>query len=169
VNETPEQMRRLQRLLDDSMATRGPQLDSIATPERRLTATQLVTALDGMKVLVVATVTSAGEPRTSCVDGHFLHGEWVFSTDASAYKARHIRARPAVSATHVDGERLAVFAHGRADYIGRGTGDYDELDAYFERYYGSRASSWGPEIVFFRLHAAWMLGFAMEAASFPSS
>lgn len=169
MNETPEEIERLQRLLDASIATRGPQLDRIAHAERRLTAAQLVTALDGMKVLVLATVTSSGQPRTSCVDGHFLHGEWVFSTDASAFKARHIRARPSVSATHADGERLAVFVHGTADYIGPGAGDYAELDAYFERHYGTPPSTWGPEIVYFRLHPAWMLGFAMEAASFPSS
>ena len=169
MNETPEEIEGLQRLLDASIATRGPQLDRIAHPERRLSAKQLVTALRGMKVLVLATVTGTGEPRTSCVDGHFLHGEWVFSTDASAYKAKHIRARPSVSATHADGERLAVFTHGRADYIAAGDGDYDELDAYYTGYYGSSPSTWGPEIVYFRLHPAWMLGFAMEASEFPSS
>jgi len=73
-----------------------------------------------MQVLVVATVTATGEPRTSLPRRHFLHGRWVFSTGAKALKARHIKARPAVSATYVDGERIAVFTHGRADYINRG-------------------------------------------------
>ena len=33
-----------------------------------------------MKVLSAATVTAAGEPRISALDGHFLHGTWTFST-----------------------------------------------------------------------------------------
>lgn len=169
MDETPEEIERLQRLLDASIETRGPQLDRIAHPERRLTAAQLVAALRGMKVLVVATVTAAGEPRTSCVDGHFRHGEWVFSTDASAFKARHIRARPAVSATHVDGERLAVFTHGHADYITAGSTGYNALDEYFTGHYGSSPTTWGPEIVFFRLRPTWMLGFAVRATEFPAA
>lgn len=168
MRETPEEIEALQRLLDESISTRGPQLDSIATPDRRLTAAQMVAALDGMRVLVLATVTSAGEPRTSCVDGHFLHGRWIFSTDARAYKARHIRARPAVSATYAEGERIGVFTHGHADYIPPGAPGYAELDAYFTGHYGQSPSEWGPEVVFFRLQPTWMLGFSMDAASFPS-
>src|SRR5262245_54282633 len=113
MKETPEELAALQRRLDESIGSSGEHLIGIVTPPRRLSARQLVAALTGMKVLVVATVTAAGEPRTSCVDGHFLHGTWLFSTAGSAYKARHLRARPTLSATHVDGERLAVFTHGQ--------------------------------------------------------
>jgi len=123
MQETPEELAALQRLLDESIGSSGQHLVDIVQESWRLSAQQLVTALTGMKVLVVATVTAAGEPRTSCVDGHFLHGTWMFSTAASAYKARHLRVRPALSVTHVDGERMAVFAHGYAEYLTPGTTD----------------------------------------------
>ena len=168
MRETPEELAALQDLLDRSVRGGSRQLRDIVRPERQLTAGQLVAELTGMKVLVVATVTAAGEPRTSCLDGHFLHGHWIFSTDASAIKARHLKVRPAVSATHVDGERMAVFTHGHADYIDSSQPDFDGLVAYFTEYYGNSPLTWGPHIVFFRLQPTWMVGFAMDALSFPS-
>ena len=167
MQETAAELAALQDLLDRSAATRNAHLLAIMTPQRRLTAGQIVTALTGMQVLVVATVTAAGEPRTSCLDGHFLHGRWVFSTGASAVKARHIKARPAVSATYVDGERIAVFTHGHADYITEASPDFGPLDAYFTGYYGSSPTTWDPDIVFFRLQPTWMLGYAADAESLP--
>jgi len=169
MHETPEDIRELQWLLDASIARSNPHLTGIVTPNRRLTAQQVATELAGMKVLVVATVTAKGEPRTSCVDGHFLRGKWLFSTSGMAYKARHLKARPALSATYADGERAAVFTHGQAEYMPSDHPEYEALDAYFEDYYGSAASSWGEDIVFLRLHPTWMIGFAMDAATFPSA
>jgi hypothetical protein len=169
MRETPEELAALQRLLDESIGSAGPHLLAIVSESRRLSAPQLVTALTGMKVLVVATVTAAGEPRTSCVDGHFLHGTWIFSTDGRSYKARHSRVRPAVSVTHVDGERMAVFAHGYVDYITPGDPGFAPLDDHFVAHYGSSPSDWGPEPVFLRLRPTWMVGFAMNATEFPSA
>jgi hypothetical protein len=167
MRETPAEIEALQDLLDRSAGRGGPQLLDIVRPERRLTAGQLVTALSGMKVLVVATVTATGEPRTSCLDGHFLHGHWIFSTDARAIKAKHLKARPACSATHADGERMAVFTHGYADYIDTDHADYPGLVDYLTEYYGDSPLNWGPHIVFFRLRPTWMVGFASAAAAFP--
>jgi general stress protein 26 len=167
MQETPAELAALQELLDRSVATPNEHLLAIMTPQRRLSAGQIVTALTGMQVIVVATVTAAGEPRTSCLDGHFLHGRWVFSTGASAIKARHIKVRPAVSATYVDGERIAVFTHGYADYITAASSEFGPLDAYFTGYYGSSPTTWDPDIVFFRLQPTWMLGYAADAESLP--
>ena len=50
----------LQELLDRSHAAGGPHLRSIITPERRLTAATLAERLQGMCLLVVATVTADG-------------------------------------------------------------------------------------------------------------
>jgi predicted pyridoxine 5'-phosphate oxidase superfamily flavin-nucleotide-binding protein len=74
MHETAAELNELQLLLDRSIRRSNDHLTAIITEERRLTAGQIAAALDGMKVLVVATVTKTGEPRTSCVDGHFLHG-----------------------------------------------------------------------------------------------
>ena len=105
--ETLEETAALQTLLDASIARATGHLRAIITDDRTLTAEQLVGLLTGMKVLSVATVTAAGEPRISALDGHFLHGTWTFSTSGTSAKAKHLAARPAVSVAHVDGEDLA--------------------------------------------------------------
>jgi len=113
--ETPEEIDRLQELLDRSAAGAGPHLAGIITGERRLSAAQLVERLQGMRLLVVATVTADGRPLAGPVDGYFLHGSFWFSSGRNSVRMRHLAARPAVSATHLPGEELAVTVHGRAE------------------------------------------------------
>jgi len=99
--ETAEELGNLQRLLDSSMAGAGEHLRGIITGERRLSAADLAGRLQGMRLLTVATVTADGRPLAGPVDGYFLHGT----------------CRPAVSATHLPGEELAVTVHGRAELV----------------------------------------------------
>jgi general stress protein 26 len=113
--ETPEEMASLQALLDDSMASAGPHLRDIITDERRLTAGELAERLQGMRLLVLATVTADGRPLAGPVDGYFLHGTFWFSTGTASVRNRHLVRRPACSATHLPGEELAVTVHGRAE------------------------------------------------------
>ena len=113
--ETPEDLDRLQQLLDRSMASAGPHLRSIITDERRLTAPQLCDRLPGMRLLALATVTADGRPVTGPVDGYLLHGSFYFSSGRDSVRMRHLAARPACSATHLPGEELAVSVHGRAE------------------------------------------------------
>ena len=113
--ETPQELDRLQALLDASMSTAGPHLSDIITGERRLDARQLTERLQGMRLLVLATVTAGGRPLAGPVDGYFLHGTFWFSSGRQSVRMRHLAARPAVSATHLPGEELAVTVHGRAE------------------------------------------------------
>ncbi len=113
--ETPEEVQRLQDLLDASMATAGTRLRDIITDERRLGAGELTERLRGMRLLVLATVTVDGRPLAGPVDGYFLHGTFWFSSGRDSVRMRHLAARPAVSATHLPGEELAVTVHGRAE------------------------------------------------------
>jgi general stress protein 26 len=113
--ETPEELRRLQALLDDSMASAGPHLRSIIDDERRLDARQLTERMTGMRLLVLATVTADSRPLAGPVDGYFLHGTFWFSSGTESVRMRHLAKRPAVSATHLPGEQLAVTVHGRAE------------------------------------------------------
>jgi hypothetical protein len=169
MHETPAEIESLQRLLDASAERSGEHLRGIIGQERRLTAAQLVAELTGMKVLVVATTTEAGDPRTSCVDGHFMHGRWIFTTSGEAYKAKHLRARPSISATYADGERVAVFVHGRAERIEPGHRDFAESDRHLTAHYGGSPTEWGPDIAFFRIEPSYLIGYAMDAASFPAA
>ncbi len=115
--ETPEELDNLQQLLDRSMAGAGEHLRGIITPERRLSAAELAGRLQGMRLLVVATVTADGRPLAGPVDGYFLHGTFWFSSGRTSARMRHLAARPAVSATHLPGEELAVTVHGRAELV----------------------------------------------------
>jgi uncharacterized pyridoxamine 5'-phosphate oxidase family protein len=114
VHETPDDLAALQELLDASYAAAGEHLRRIITPERRLTAEQVAAALTGMRLLALATVTADGRPIVGPVDGVFLRGSFHFGSSPDSVRFRHIRARPDVSATHMEGEPFAVTVHGRA-------------------------------------------------------
>ena len=159
--ETPEELARLQELLDASYAVATEHLRGIIHDDRSLSATHVAGLLTGMKVISAATVTAKGEPRISAMDGHFLHGTWTFSTSRTSAKARHLARRPAVSIAHVDGEDLAVFSHGHVVELAG-----DELaavDAHWTSHYGSSPLSWG-EVVMWRLEPTWMVGYAFRRA-----
>jgi general stress protein 26 len=115
MRETPEEMAHLQMLLDVSMADSGPHLRDIITSERRLSAVELTECLQGIRLLVLGTVTADGRPLLGPVDGYFLHGTFWFSTGKASVRNRHLARRPACSATHLPGEELAVTVHGRAE------------------------------------------------------
>jgi nitroimidazol reductase NimA-like FMN-containing flavoprotein (pyridoxamine 5'-phosphate oxidase superfamily) len=113
--ETPADLDHLQRLLDRSAAGAGPHLRGIISDERRLTAAQVCQRLQGMRLLVLATVTADGRPLAGPVDGYFVHGSFYFSSGRDSVRMRHLAARPAVSASYLAGEELAVTVHGRAE------------------------------------------------------
>ena len=160
--ETDAEVAALQALLDASIARATEHLRAIIHGERVLTARDLVALLTGMKVLTVATVTARGEPRISAVDGHFLHGTWSFSTSGSAAKARHLRARPAVSVAHVDNEALGVFSHGRVEEMAAGDPHWDETLDHWTRHYGGSPLELGDDIRLYRNHPSWMVGYAFD-------
>ncbi len=109
----------------------------------------------------VATVTARGEPRISAADGHLLHSRFVFTTGRDAAKARHLRARPAVSVAHVVGDSLGVFVHGRAEFLTPAHADFDEIEQHLVGHYGSSPSSWG-DVVYVRVQPDWMVGYAFR-------
>jgi nitroimidazol reductase NimA-like FMN-containing flavoprotein (pyridoxamine 5'-phosphate oxidase superfamily) len=139
VHETPDDVVALQELLDRSHAAGGPHLRSIITPERRLSAAALVERLQGMCLLVVATVTADRRPLTGPVDGIFYRGAFHFGSSPVSNRLRHLRARPQVSATHLPGEDLCVTVHGTAvpvDVKDRRNAGFRQtlLDIYVPRY-----------------------------------
>lgn len=161
MNETTEELTALQELLDRSAGSRDRHLTDIVAPNRRLSAERLCADLRGVLVLNVATVSAAGEPRLSAVDGHFLHGHWYFSTSGAAVKARHLAARPAVSVGYTPRDGYGVWAHGVATAL-RGP-EYGRMDAYLSEVYGQPVSGLADEIAIFRVDAHWMIGYAMSA------
>lgn len=114
MHESPADLIACQRLLDDSYAGAGTHLRRVVTPDRRLSAEQVVARLQGVCLLVLATVTADGRPVTGPVDGVFYRGSFHFGSAPDSVRFRHLRRRPRVSATHLPGEELSVTVHGRA-------------------------------------------------------
>ncbi|TCC65520.1 pyridoxamine 5'-phosphate oxidase family protein [Kribbella pittospori] len=162
MKETAAEVTELQQLLDAAYQRSTEHLHNIITDSRRLDAGELVRVLTGMCTLNLATVTARGEPRISAVDGHFLHARWVFTTSGSAAKARHLKVRPAASVSYVDGERIGVFSHGQVETLTPEHPDFAEIEAHLTKHYGSSPSSWGDDIVYYRLQPTWMVGYAFD-------
>jgi hypothetical protein len=114
MHETPAEIAALQALLDRSFDGAGEHYRRITSPERRLSAEQVCERLQGMSLLVLATVTKDGRPLTGSVDGIFYRGKFSFGSAPDSMRFRHIFQRPWVSATHLPGEELSVTVHGRA-------------------------------------------------------
>jgi hypothetical protein len=127
MHESAEELERLQQILDASAAAAGPHLRGIISEERRVDAVSLCAQLQGMRLLVVATVTADGRPLAGAVDGYFLHGSFVFSSGRNSVRMRHLAARPAVTATYLPGEEFAVTVHGRAELFDVLDPAHDEL------------------------------------------
>ncbi|GAA2516040.1 pyridoxamine 5'-phosphate oxidase family protein [Pilimelia columellifera] len=167
MRETPQELAELQALLDVSLSRSTAHLRSIFT-DRTMTAEQLTEILGGMCTLALSTVTASGEPRISGVDGHFLHGRWVFGTARTAAKARHLAARPAASVAHLRGEDLGVFTHGTVETLNPANGepaaDWPDLLAYLKDFYGDDLFDWDTEVVYYRLRPHWMTVYAPDVA-----
>ena len=133
--ETPDELDRLQQLLDRSADQSGPHLRGIITDDRRLTALQVCQRLPGMRLLALATVTADGRPLVGPVDGYLIHGSFHFSSGRDSVRMRHLAARPAVSAVHLPGDELAVTVHGRAELFDVNDPDHPELRRAMLDYY----------------------------------
>src|SRR5262245_44114407 len=164
MKETEAEVTELQELLDAAYAQSTEHLRNIITGPRRLSAEELVRVLTGMCTLNLATVTARGEPRISAVDGHLLHGRWVFTTSGSAAKAKQLKKRPAASISYVDGERIGVFSHGNVEFLTPEHPDFAEIEEHMVAHYGNSPSSWGDDIVYLRLQPTWMVGYGDKAA-----
>ena len=163
MRETPEDIQNLQGLLDRTYGRAGGHLRSIITPQRRLSAEEVCAELQGMSLIVLATVNSRCEPIVGAVDGIFYRGHFWFGSAEKSLRFRHIRARPQVSATHTRGEELAVTVHGRAHEIDKAGGDYDGFKECVREVYGPDWDSWG---FWESAPYAWIEPRAMFAASF---
>ena len=170
MHETPEDLARLQETLDHSYEAAGPHLREVITPERRLSAEELVDRLQGMCLLVLATVTADGRPINGPVDGFFYRGEWYFGSSSDSLRFRHIRVRPQVSATHMPVEEFSVSTHGRAIEIDLATHDGGAFRQVLMDFYGSRFGS-SPEafidgsgIAYARIDAERMFTFYLDAS-----
>ena len=165
--ETEAELAELQAMFDAHLARANSHMLNIVTPDRRVTARQVATYLQGTKNVAFATVTSRGEPRVSPLDMLFIHGRFTLSTSGSATKIKHLRANPACSAVHVDGDRIAVVANGTVEWIPREHPDHDEILRIWTETYDSDPYTWGEGVLFFRIQPASMWAYAFHPEEFP--
>ena len=162
MRETPEELSRLQALLDASYARAGSHVRSIFRPELRFSAEALVELFTGRRQVAVATVSARGEPRVAPVDALLIHGRFHFGTHRTAARVRHLRARPAISLTYFERDVLAIVVHGRGELLDFGHPDFERLDAAFLDVYGGTPSSEEEGSVYVRVDAATMFTYARE-------
>lgn len=165
--ETEAELAELQAMFDAHLANANAHMRDIVTAERRPTARQVARYLTGTKHVAFATVTSKGEPRVSPLDMLFIHGRMTLSTAGGTTKVAHLRANPACSAVHVDGDRIAVVANGTVEWIPREHPDHDEIHRVWSDTYESDPYSWGDGVVFFRIKPKSMWAYAFHPAEFP--
>lgn len=162
MHETADDLAELDRVLDRSHAGAGSHLREIFHDDRRLTAEALVELLPGVQILSLATVTADCRPIAGAVDGLFYRGHFYFGSSPDSVRFRHLRARPAVSATHLRGEELAVVVHGTAHEIDPNAAEHAGFKEYVQTTYDDW-SEWGSESPYARvdadkMFAAWLPG-----------
>ena len=161
MRETPEDLERLQALIDGSIEGASPFLRrSFQMPEHSLSAAQLADHLQGSLTVALATVTARGEPRVAPIDALFVGGRFHVPTVAEAVRARHIAARPSASLTYFEGIDLAVIAHGDATILTEEQPEFDDLDAVQLSVGNQSPRQWGGTAVYLRLEAKSLFTFA---------
>src|SRR4051794_6165722 len=165
MHETAAELAALQALIDRSYAAAGPHLLAIHTPERRLSAEEVCSRMTGMRLLALATVSAAGRPVVGPVDGIFFRGAFHFGSAPESVRARHIAARPWVSATHLPGEELSITVHGRAEPVDVSAGPFRQtlLDIYVPRYGESWADMLESGAAYWRIEPERMFTFFMAS------
>jgi uncharacterized pyridoxamine 5'-phosphate oxidase family protein len=165
--ETEAEIAELDSLLARTYGRANPHLAGIVKPERRLNAHQIVRYLQGTKHVAFATVNERGEPRVAPLDGVFIHGRFTVSTGGGAARLRHLRANPACSAAHMDGDTVGIVVHGVATIIGRDDERVGEIEPVWRKIYGSSPFEWGEGVVFMRIEPSSMWAYAFHPENFP--
>lgn len=143
MHESTEELASLQQLLDASYSTAGEHLLAIHQAEWRMPAESVSSALRGVCVLNLATVSATGAPVVAPVDGLFLGGHFWFGSANNSRRFQHLRRDPRVSAAYTLGEEISVVVHGLAHEIDTSTGDFERLHDYCREVYGDAYDSFG--------------------------
>ena len=165
--ETAEDLAELQELLDRTFSRMNPHMAAIVKPERRLSAQQVVTYLQGIKHVAFATVNERGEPRVAPLDGIFLRGRFHVSTGGEAARLADLRRQPRCSLTHFVGDDVAVTVNGTAVVIERDHPEVPAIEAVYLELYESSPFSWGEGVVIIRVEPSSMWSYSFHPERYP--
>ena len=143
MNETQEEIRQLQDLLDMSYANAGDHLKKIQLESLRLGAVEVVAQLSGACICDLATVDRIGAPYVAPVDVLFVKGKAWFSSAPNSLRFKNIQADPRVSLARTVGSEISVLIHGNANLIDTSAGNYEFLHRICIETYGDTYDSWG--------------------------
>lgn len=168
MQETPEDLARLEALLTRSIEQAGPFLrGSFEMPAHSLSAQQLIGYLQGVQNIALATVTARGEPRVAPIGAIFYRGQFYIPTVAEAARTKHIARRPAVSLTHFADDGLAIIVHGEAAIVRQGDPEFAPVEAIQRASRGTSVREWG-EGVYLRVDARVIYTYARDLAAYPA-
>ena len=166
MEETPEDIQRLQALLDESIEQAGSFLrSSFQMPEHSLSATQLVDYFEGVHTVALATVTAQSEPRVAPIGTFFFRGSFYIPTVASAARAKHINRQPAISLTHFVGNDLAIIVHGKATILSPEDADFEKLEQVYYASAGQKVQDWG-EGIYLRVESHKIYTYARDMTQY---
>jgi nitroimidazol reductase NimA-like FMN-containing flavoprotein (pyridoxamine 5'-phosphate oxidase superfamily) len=169
MRETPDELERLQTLLDDSIERASPFLrSSFEMPEHSLSAAQLVAHLRGALTVALGTVTTRGAPRVAPIAAFFEHACFYVPTVAEAARARHLARRPGASLTYFEGTDLAVIAHGQAAIVDADDPDFAALDAIQVEHGNQSVREWQGHGVYLRVQPATLFTYAGDPERYPA-
>jgi hypothetical protein len=168
VRETADDLVWLQSVIDHSIAAAGPYLrSSFRMPTHSLNAGRLVTVLDGVLEVALATVTAKGEPRVAPTAALFWRGRFHIPTLAAAARVRQLRRNSATSVTYYQGVDIAVIVHGRAAFIEPSDEDFAELYELQQETSGQNVRGWGENPLYIRVDPDVIHTFARDPLSIP--
>ena len=141
MHETPEDLARLQELLDRSFAAAGDHLAGIFEPKQRLTAEALTERLTGIFEMHLAVTTSDGAPLVAPIDAQLFRGEVWFGLPPQSVRAPLVKRDPRVSASYTDGS-FALIVHGVARPVEPGSAKEESYTAFVRDCY---VAQYGPQ------------------------
>ena len=165
--ETDAEIDELDALLDEHVRTREPASDGdrqAGAPPERASGRALP---PGDEARRVRDGQRARRAAVAPLDGVFIHGRFTVSTGGEAARLRHLRANPACSAAHMDGDTVGIVVHGHATIIGRDDPAADEIEPVWREIYGSSPFEWGEGVVFMRIEPTSMWAYAFHPENFP--
>jgi Pyridoxamine 5'-phosphate oxidase len=160
MREDSADLRRLQRLVDQSIENASPYLrEAYRLPAHSLSAGQLARYLEGAVPVAVGTVSSKAEPKVVPVDSIFFRGRFFIPTFTNSLRVRHLRRNHAISLAHYIGEDVAIIVHGHAGFVEPPEPFFTELDQVYASFNGQGAADWCRE------RPSWGNGIYIEVAA----
>lgn len=138
MRESSTDLRELRDVLRRSYRSAGAHLRSIFDEQHRVSADELVRALDRIFEMHLATVAGNGSPLVAPIDGVLFKGRICFGLPAASVRARLVRRDPRVSASYTNGPSFAFVVHGNAHELDSASEEFGEYESLIRELYVAR-------------------------------